>query len=156
MGVSTNAEISFGVIFNEGHEFPWSDEKHDGIDEWWLNVSEYKNPFEIFNDEGGYIDGVRPPKEKIAEYFSVRNEWLKKNPIPFELVNYCSNGCEMFIVAIPGSVTTASRGYPVEFDLFTIVSEVPPGNVDKFKTDIKKYLDCDQELKCYLSSFWSD
>jgi len=36
MGVSTDAQISFGVMFPEGYEFPWEKDEYDwDINTWW-------------------------------------------------------------------------------------------------------------------------
>jgi len=76
MSTTTDGIICFGIMFEEGYEFPWEDYCEN---EWW----EEKNDSE---------------------------------PFPFELVNYCSGDCEMWILAIKGTVITANRGYPESFD----------------------------------------
>lgn len=37
-----------------------------------------------------------------------------KNKPPVQIVNYCSGGCPMYILAVPGSVQEGGRGYPIE------------------------------------------
>lgn len=35
MTTSTNAELCFGIEFDEGYEFPW-DEEWEDIEDWWI------------------------------------------------------------------------------------------------------------------------
>jgi len=115
MGTSTNGEICYGIICDEGAEFPW-DERGE-IEEWWLlDVLKYKSPFELYDHKGQYINGVVPSKDKLSEYYDHRHSFLKANPLPVELVNYCSLDYPIYILAVPGSIKRASRGYPIVFD----------------------------------------
>lgn len=66
------------------------------------------------------------------------------------VVNYCSESCPMYIVAIEASVTTASRGYPEQI-----------GNLRKDWDDtiLKKAcegLNTVSEPAWFLSSYWSE
>lgn len=108
MGVSTDGLIFFGWVFDEGHEFPW--DEYDEED-WWRKEQGYKPPFEIYNAEGEYLNG-RPPQSKIREYHDHRNDWLKANPLPFEMENYCSGESPMWAITVPGVGMSARRGYP--------------------------------------------
>lgn len=72
MGVSTNAEISYGIIFEEDFEFPWTDGEDNDIDNWWLyTVNGYKHPFEIYDDKGMRIEGIDEAR-KDAYYEEMR------------------------------------------------------------------------------------
>ena len=42
---------------------------------------------------------------------------LKDNPLPFQLVNYCSGEYPMYILAVPGTLKSAYRGSPKSFTL---------------------------------------
>lgn len=95
MGVSSDGEISYGIVFEEGYEFPW-DVDHDGDpDEWWIS----KVLQLIYKD--------------YAEMHAI----LKDNPLPFQLVNYCSGEYPMYILAVPGTLKSAYRGSPKSFTL---------------------------------------
>lgn len=69
MGVSTDANLCFGVVLAELQDTPW-DDIDMGAEEW-------------FEDK---VD--------------------KENP-PVSLVNYCSDSCPAYILAVPSSVITA-------------------------------------------------
>ena len=98
MGTSNDGLMCYGVAFPEGFSFPW-DEQYD--------------------DDGEIArDGMEFGEWWLDE--ACNNE---EKPCPVELVNYCSDGCEMFIVAIPDSVYTANRGYPVKFDPTALLDE---------------------------------
>lgn len=116
MGVSTNGEISYGVAFDEGYEFPW-DKDHDGdIDDWWIyGVHGFKHSFELFDSAGNYLNGRKPPEDEISRYFDEKREFAAAHPLPVELVNYCSGDYPMYVLAVPGVGIVARRGYPTEF-----------------------------------------
>ena len=156
MSHSTNGEISFGILFPEGFEFPW---ESYGEEEWWLKTLGYKPPFELFNEEGNYINSLdKDNKEKISQYFAHKRDFETKNPLPFELVNYCSANCPMFILACPGSVKTAYRGYPKEISLSSESSyysekEALLNFIQTYLKDIDGFEDIDLTFKWYLSSY---
>lgn len=123
MGVSTDGEISYGIAFDEDYSFPWDDEQFEGdIDNWWLDVNGYKPPFELYDEQGEYINGVIPSNEVIKEYFDHQRAFEKDMPaLPVELVNVCSNDYPMYILAVQGIGMIASRGYPKAFDPDSLV-----------------------------------
>jgi hypothetical protein len=150
MGVSTDGEISFGVLFEEGFEFPWDD--YDEVS-WWTTVNGYEPPCQPFTDIGEYAEGFTKNDPRVREYFEHHREWLQANPLPFTTVNYCSAEYPAYILAIPGTVKTASRGYPEKFDLDSL--KVPSDKIDAFVAFCKKYLDMEApEMHWYLSSYW--
>jgi hypothetical protein len=115
MGVSTDAQISFGILFKEEEaEFPWHGEKYDwDIEEWWRDERGYKPPFEIWEESSAeHKKGITPAQK--SEYYKHRKEWLQQNPVPATEVNYCSGEFPMYILAVPSTVLTAYRGHPVE------------------------------------------
>jgi hypothetical protein len=153
MSTSTDAEISFGVRFEEDTEFPWDDEKYEGeVDHWWLEVTGYKPEHEIYDDKGNYIQ----PKASEAEvnaYFAYRRHWLDAHPLPFELVNYCSLDYAAYILAVPGSIIRASRGYPTPVSLN--LSSPPNLPIQDLLTFCKKYgLKFEGDPCWWLSSYW--
>jgi hypothetical protein len=114
MGRSTDGQFSYGCVFEEGFEFPWDDEKYDGeIEEWWMDVLGFVNNVESPYDEAGnYKPGFNSRSPEIGKFFQSRREWLKDNPIPVELVNYCSGDYPMYLLA--SKSITASRGGPTK------------------------------------------
>lgn len=43
MGVSTDGQLSYGVVIKEDYELPWENTLHNGdIDDWWLDVRGFK------------------------------------------------------------------------------------------------------------------
>lgn len=49
MGIATNAIITFGVICEEGTEFPWDDHEGDFIEWWEENHKDEDIPFDVEN-----------------------------------------------------------------------------------------------------------
>lgn len=95
MGVSSDGEISYGIVFEEGYEFPWDADYDGDPEEWWIS----KVLQLIYKD--------------YAEMHAI----LKDNPLPFQLVNYCSGEYPMYILAVPGTLKSAYRGSPKSFTL---------------------------------------
>ena len=117
MGVSTDGQLSFGVCFGGHFEFPWSTDKYDGdIDKWWQDVRGFVNPIESpFNEHGNYKPGINRDSPVISEYFAKKREWENANPIPVEVVNYCSDECPMYMLSTKG--ISNKRGYPEKVDI---------------------------------------
>lgn len=112
MGQSTNAQLCYGIAFDEDTEFPWHAEQFDGeIEQWWRELLGYKPSFELFNEDGDWLDGVMPPNEQIEAYFAERKKFDKDHPaLPVEVVPHCSCEYPMYILAVPGTLKTAYRG----------------------------------------------
>jgi len=117
MGVSTDGQICYGIPFEEGYEFPWDNEKWGGdIADWWIyEICGYTDPFKLWNDDGEYEGGEKPPESEVEKWYSAKRTFLKNHPIPVEMVNYCSYDYEMYIIAVPSSFLSNSRGYPKQF-----------------------------------------
>ena len=154
MGTSTDAIICFGVSFEEDTEFPWDDNKWSDIDEWWLyEVCGYKDPFEMWDETGNYIDGIEPPEEKQNEYYDTRRAFKEKHPLLIELVPHCHCDNPMYIVAAKGTVLTASRGYPQEVtpEILTVSNETREALINFCKEH-----GLEGEPKWWLASDWSN
>lgn len=154
MGVSTNGQICYGVAFDEDYEFPWNKE-HDGdIDAWWLyGVLGFKHSFELFDAAGNYLNGREPSREESSRYFAESREFVASRPLPVELLNYCSGDCPMYALAVPGTVLTARRGYPAEFDPAALtVTDDGREALRKFCIDYG--IELPQEPTWLLTSYW--
>jgi hypothetical protein len=157
MSVSTDGKICFGSLFEEGFEFPWDKYKDNpgDIEDWWIyEVLGYKNPFEIYDENGEYINGERPDENRVDEYYKCRREFLMGNQVPVELVNCCSCDCPIYIISIPGSKQRCSRGYPIEIDFEKMfVSDEQKKALIEF---IETYITTTdyEEPKWYLASLW--
>lgn len=157
MGQSTDGQICYGFLFEEGHVFPWDDEKYDGPEEWWREVNEYENPEpNPFTPEGEYAEGFTDDDPRTKAYFKHIRYWEEDHPLPFEMVNVCSGDFPQYILAIPGTVTRANRGYPVEIN---------PISLGDFSVEMMQYFCISMEKfghgpksgaepAWYLSSYW--
>lgn len=110
MGVSADGRICFGLLFDEGYEFPWDESEMD-IDDWWRDQHDWKPSRPIYDEKGNHLPGVLDADVKA--YYKERREWDIAHPLPVELVNYCSGDYAMYILAIPGTGKRASQGDPV-------------------------------------------
>lgn len=120
MGQSTDGQLSYGVVFEDGQEFPWADDS-GGIDDWWRKQQGFKDS--IHDDDGNWIGGVKPNEEAYDLYFAERSAFDAAHPLPVTEVNYCSGEYPMIILAVPSSYRRASRGYPEKIDVLPAVSE---------------------------------
>jgi hypothetical protein len=156
MGVSIDGEISYGIAFPEEFEFPWDeDEESEGdIDNWWLDVNGYKPPFELYDEEGGYIGGSRPPQEHFNACYEAERIFLTEHPLPVELVNVCSHEYPIYIVALKGTVITANRGFPQSFDPASLIVTDEQRNTLIEFCRTHNIDTGDAEPKWYLSSLW--
>jgi hypothetical protein len=151
MTVSTNGEICYGIVFEDGFAFPWD----DGIEDWWLEtIHNFRPSVQLFDASGNYIKGVEPSKEAIDAYFQEKRDFEKAHPLPVELINYCSGDYPMWIVALPDVGLRAKRGYPTSFNpAELVVTDEQRKTLLDFckahKIDIG-----DEQPKWWLSSYW--
>ena len=70
MGTSIDADIGFGIAFEDTGNFPWETKEFDyEIEKWWIyGVNGYKDPFQLYNKEGNYFDETSESKS---------DEWYK-------------------------------------------------------------------------------
>lgn len=144
MGTSTDGQLCYGVAFEEEHEFPWDGMELEG---WWreVNACPVESPYD---EHGEYKPGITD----TDDYFDQRHKWDAANPLPIELVNCCSADCPIWILAVPASIQSCSRGYPHTFN---------PADLTITEEEVQKLLDfCERfgieitELKWLLSSYW--
>ena len=156
MGQSTDGQICYGIAFGEDMEFPWDADGYDSDPEdWWLfAILGFRQSFELYTPEGRYIGGVRPPREKVTEYYNERRGFMDANlPLPVILVNHCSGDYPMYILAVPGTFRSAARGSPGAFVPSELeVTEQQKAALIKFCKDYG--IEFDGEPAWYLSSYW--
>ena len=103
MGNRASSTICYGIKFESEYPFPWMDEESDfdDIDDWWLyEVCKYTPLFEIYNEDGEYIDGIKPDEEKVNEYWDNLRKFEKENPIPIELIYGGTSDYPDFVIGI--------------------------------------------------------
>lgn len=158
MGVSTDGILAFGIQFDPEEEdikLPWmvtsedeDDDEQDEIDleEWWRRVNGYKPSKEIWTEEGK-LPGVT--EADLEAYYQEQSDWDSSHPMPFSLQTHCSGEYSQYILAVPGTVTTANRGAAQEITSL----EVPTKALAKFKEFCAKY-GVEGEPKWWLCSYW--
>ncbi len=155
MSTSTDGQISYGILFPEDYEFPWSASPFDGdINEWWLVESGWKwDGDEPFTEDGELATGFTSEDPRIGEYFRRQREWKKSNPLPIAEINYQSGDVPAYILAVPSSIKTANRGYP---EPFVPESLIVNGQDRQALIDfcVAYGLEMDAPPSWYLSSYW--
>lgn len=92
MGVSTDANLFFGYDFEEDYDkiLPWNrGEYYNDIDFWWVEAN-----------------GIE--QEKMSSDFMTK--WIRENPLPVKIVEYCSSEVPMYMLVVPGFGWTSWRG----------------------------------------------
>ena len=155
MGVSTDAQLSYGIDFGEEPEFPWMDDKYeDDIEEWWMDVNNFicsvESPYD--NDSAtGYKDGYDGQSPEVSMYHKARLEWKDKNPVPIDVVYYCSHDYPMYLLAVKGYDSHVARGYCEEVD----TNPVPTAYADRFMAFLKEHgIETDERPRWLMTSMW--
>lgn len=154
MGTSTDGQINYGILFEEYFQFPWDEEYDGNIEEWWMyKVHGYKNPFELFDEDGNYLNGVKSTPEQDEIYYGARRKFREDHPVPIELINVCSGDCPIYLLAVPSCSLSNSRGCPVEFkpDILKVSQEEHDKLIQFCKDHDIEFLG---GPKWYLSSYW--
>lgn len=138
MSQSTDGILAYGVPIGEGAEFPWDAEEYGGdFDQWYSEQNGLPTPKNWDSKEG-------------EKYFDKQRKLLEKCPI--EVVQHCSMDYPMYFVAIRGTVTTASRGYPEQLE----DNIKRPDNIAPVLEFCEKYnLEVEGEPGWYLFSNWA-
>ena len=141
MGITSDGQISFGILFEEDYEFPWYDDTE--IENWWRIQQGYVNPFKIYTSDGNYINDIEPSSEEFNMYFNYRDKFDKAHPIP------------VFILAIPSTIKTCSRGYPEIIEPTDSNRRYNKDYMDKLLLEFCKTYSLQHENppKWYLSSY---
>lgn len=155
MGQSTDGQICYGVYV--GDELPWGDGEDFEYDRdevaWWRKRRGFKRSFELFTPEGDWIDEAGTTEERRRAYSQEQWDWDKANPMPFELVNACSSECPEWIIALPGTLKSASRGYPEKISEGTISLVHREAALERYKAFLAE-IGVEGEPSWYLSSYW--
>lgn len=97
MGQSTDGILAFGVDFGEDIEMPWGDDFE-----------------EYLHEEASLIWKSGMSDEESSKYFAACRK--VEAACPVEVVIHCSLDYPMYILAVRGTHTSASRGYPEAID----------------------------------------
>ena len=154
MGVSTNGIIGFGVPCDEGTEFPWDADEFEGdIEAWWRHENGFKDVHQPWTPEGEYAPGWTKGDPRLEEYYAARRVWMNAHPVPVELENYCSAGCPMYAITLPGHGARCHRGYPEKFDPAQFL--VREDEITGLKGFMEKYgIEGEGEPRWLLMSYW--
>jgi len=155
MGVSTDAIICFGIPVEEDAELPWDDNCDGDIEAWWREkVLGYKSPFEIFDEDGNWMNGVEAPQEKIDAWYAHRKEFDASSPkLPIRLVMHCSGEYPMWIIADEKAGMSARRGYVERIDVNQF--HITPGRIEAIKKFVADYdIPTIGDADWYLVSLW--
>jgi hypothetical protein len=149
MSTSVEANLSYGFVFPEGFQFPWSSDEFDGdIDAWWRSINGFDNIHEKpYNEEGEYKPGQNSASASV--YYDARRKWSNQNPVPVKLVNYCSAEQPMIIIA-DSDTFEAEWGSPASFNH----DDFSQNGADDLKAFLDKYgIKYEGEPQWWLSAY---
>lgn len=113
--MSTDAQICYGIAFEEGFEFPWGIEPWWGDHEaWWRDVNGYESLWYPYTEDGDYKPGVDGNDPRVDEYHSHKSSWIRENPFPLTLVHCGSYDFSEVILAVTSTFVIA-EGYGESF-----------------------------------------
>lgn len=153
MGVSTDGQLCYGVLLEEGCELPW--DAMDDYELWWRSVNGYERVVpleELYADDGQRASTFT--QERLEQQWAHQKEWGAANPMPFEVVNVCSEDYPIWMLAVRGTVHRAWRGDPKEIE--PAMLELDSEAWEAFDEAMRKHLP-DVSLEragWYLSSYW--
>lgn len=150
MGQSTDGQLGFGVVFEEGYEFPWEDD----IEDWWLNECGFKPSVEIYGDTAtGYANNVHPSQKVIDNYYDEKQAFKEAHPLPGRFENYCHHECPMWMLMVPSTFKRNSRGDATEIDpqKMTVTDEEKKALLDFCEKYDLKY---ENGPSWFLTSYW--
>lgn len=156
MGVSTDGQICYGIILDDGEELPWSKDEYDwDINKWWVvGILGFKHSFELFDKDGRWIL-PRPSEEIEDKYFQEQRDFEESHEkLPYTLMNYCSGDYPMYILAIERTCMTASRGTPEKFDPQELPGVSAEEDRDLLKFCEKYGISIEGDSGWFLSSYW--
>lgn len=142
MGTSTNAILAFG--FDLGEELPEAFQDSDGdgdnfdFDEW-------------LNKKAGAIYPVDHAGIKSPEYQAYSTACkAARAASPVDFITHCSYDYPMYFLAVPGTQTTARRGYPETVG----TPDVPPEAVAAMRKFCDEHSIEWQEPSWHIFSLW--
>jgi hypothetical protein len=127
MGETVSGQIAYGVLFEEGYEFPWEGEENDGLENWWVRENGFKPSKELYDDQGEWLDGVEASDEDVDAYHEEKSLFLAAHLLPVEFLNTCDSNNPIYMLAVPSTTMEASRGNPKEFRPEELVFTKPEG-----------------------------
>lgn len=156
MGVSTDGHISYGIPFEEGQDFPWGEYE---FEQWWYQRLGFKYSFECYDEKGDYLPGMthEDARRRYDEYDAFKK--IHGKP-PFDVINYCSDSCPMYMIVLRRTYVCAKRGYPSQLDpsIMQVSPEERQTLIDFCRENIpqSEYPKFPPlEPQWYLSSYWS-
>jgi len=162
MSQTASATISYGFWFKYAYDLPWMADglgnDYGDYEKWWKDQLSYESPFELFNEDGNWINGEGPAQERIDDYYTHRREWEKAHPMPFEVVRTgdYSGECNV-IIAVPEAGMGADWNGAESFnpqDLFALDEEAVVELQTFYEAYLKDLPDHDSTMRWYLSARW--
>ncbi len=153
MSNKTFAIIFFGVILADVQGHPplmlWELEGFSCEIEWWCHVSGFKPSRQIYNRQGEFLNSVHPGSQAVDQYGIERRDWLRKNPLPFDIVKFGQHETGSTAFAVPYSGKRFGPYVPTSFDPAALV--MIPEAVSALREFCRRF-DISDELKWHTVS----
>jgi len=149
MGVDTNGQLAYGIMCEEGQEFPWdAAEWRCDIDNWWVHgIGGFPWPDHYDNE-----DKLKITREEEQNYYKRKLEHEQQNPIPARLINVCSDDFAVYMLIVPSTFYSTNGGYAQEIKPVDL--RVHESRIQAFYLFLQKHLPNlkGQVSKWFLSS----
>lgn len=104
-------------------------------------------------DKEGYCGTCKDWDDRYHEEYQHKQKWDEDNPVPFEVVRHCSDDYPMTILAVPGSVATNSRGYPLAIEALEVDGDMEQKFLH-FISESELFPEDQPDPQWWLSSWW--
>lgn len=130
-------EIRFGALFDGDTTFPWDEGRYDGdVTLWWLFANGFRRSFEMFNDEGDWLNGI-PPIEVENAYYDEEDAFERSCPLlPFALTKGTVDKKRYSLLFVPDLGTNVSA---TGYSLLTLSGDELASSVVCFIASCKKH-----------------
>ena len=144
MGISTDADLYYGIQLEEGIESLWADNEKECD---WEEL--YCAKLGVNPPEKGYSDTDPTTKDEYSKYWETKRNMVKNSLCKIGM--HCSYDYPMYYITITESCKHARRGYPIK---------IPNGLVTYSTWDLELQRFCKvmgiayEQPSWWLSSMW--
>lgn len=146
MGMDADADISFGVAFDEGQDFPWTE--NGDIEDWWRKINGFVPLYEYdwvrdptpatYNHIAVFKDGRALTDEELKAHYQHKKDWDEAHPMPVMERSFGSDARSCTLLVVPSSHIHGSWDSPTKFDPSKLLVSLK--DLEAFRQFMKTYM----------------